>query len=177
MRLRPRRSTVDKFLRAGKFIYYRFVRLYAAPEEMARGVAIGLFVSLTPTSPFQMIIAIFLASLFKGNQLIAALLTWLTNPITSPFLYAASYWIGSLFLTSPPFKELLAQDLSLLELLSKMGWRVFASLMIGGFISGTILGVIGYYFTAPIYRIVRERRQQRIRRHILRSQPPPEIPN
>ena len=176
MRLRPRRSTIDKFLRAGKFIYYRFVRLYASPEDMARGVAIGLFVSVTPTSGLQMILAIFLASLLKGNQLIAALLTWVTNPVTTPFIYAATYWIGTLFLTSPPLKELLAQDLSVMQLLSRMGWRVFASLMIGGLLSGTVLGVIGYYFTAPVYRILRERRQQRIRRRILRAQHPPEIP-
>lgn len=177
MRLRPRRSTIDKFIRAGKLIYFRFVRLYASPEDMARGVAIGLFVSVTPTSGFQMVLAIFLASILRGNQLMAALLTWITNPVTTPFIYAATYWLGSLFLTSPPLKELLTQDLTITVLLSKLGWRVFASLMIGGLLSGTVLGLIGYYFTAPVYRILRERRQQRIRRRILREQPPPEIPS
>lgn len=176
MRIRPRRSTIDKLIRAGKFIYYRFIRLYAAPEEMARGVGIGLFVSLTPTAPLQMVIAIFLASILRGNQLMAALMTWLTNPLTSPFLYAGTYWVGRIFLKAPPLKELFQQELSLMELWARLGGRVFICLLIGGLITGLIVGIIGYYFTAPVYRILRERRLQRIRRNILRSQPPPKIP-
>lgn len=180
MRAGTKRDRIEKLLRSVKFVYYRFLRHHASPEEMARGVGLGLFISLTPTSPFQMVIAIFLASIFKGNQLIAALMTWLTNPLTSPFLYAGTYWVGRIFLHAPPLKELFGEELSLIELLKlipKLGWRVFISLFIGGLIAGGVIGIIGYYFTAPLSRILKERRQQRIRRRILRAQPPPELPS
>jgi hypothetical protein len=43
----------------------------------------------------QMPIAIFLAALFKWNKIAAAAGAWITNPVTAPFLYSLTYFIGS----------------------------------------------------------------------------------
>jgi len=169
MRLKVRRSTLQRWARFPRYIYVRFLRLYGAPEENARGVAIGIFVAMTPTSPFQMIIAVALASLLKGNQFMAAILTWVTNPITWPPIYGAAYWIGRLFLKAPPLRDVLQEELGLLQTWLKMGWQFFGCMMLGGVILGIICGLLGYYLTTPLYKILRERRQKKIRRRQLRA--------
>ena len=172
MRLRIRRTTLQKFARFPRFFYFRFIRLHTSTEEMARGVAIGLFIGMTPTSPFQMILAIALAALFNGNQLLAALLTWITNPLTSVPIYGLAYWIGRFFLQGPPLREVLEHEYGLLEVWLKMGWRFFGTVMFGGLILGLVAGVIGYYVSIPIYRRVREKRIEKLRRRQLRAHLP-----
>lgn len=83
------------FIRQVKLMLVRFVRLRGLPEEIAKGVALGIFIGMTPTFGFQMAIAIFFAYILRENRLAAVLGVWITNPVTAPFIYAAEYEIGS----------------------------------------------------------------------------------
>lgn len=56
-------------------------------HSIASGVASGLFAAIIPL-PIQTIIAVLLAILFRGNILIAAAMTWVSNPVTfAPIVY------------------------------------------------------------------------------------------
>ena len=68
------------------------------PHQIALGVAIGVFVALTPTVGFQMIIAGILAKLFRANWVIAAPMAWLTNPATAPPYFYATYRLGAMMM-------------------------------------------------------------------------------
>ena len=73
--------------------FWRFTR-----RSVPRGVAIGLFVGVFFLIPGVQIIG---AALFcvpvRGNIPIAAGMTFLTNPFTTPFLILASIPVGNLF--------------------------------------------------------------------------------
>jgi hypothetical protein len=72
---------------------WRFTR-----RSVPRGVAIGLLVGIFLMVPGLQIIGAALLSLpFRGNIPIAAAMTFLSNPATTPFILAASYFVGSWF--------------------------------------------------------------------------------
>jgi len=64
--------------------------------SVARGVAVGLFVAAIPL-PLQMLLAICLSILCRGNVPVAVVATWVTNPFTTiPFvfgIYKVGEWV------------------------------------------------------------------------------------
>lgn len=63
-------------------------------RAVARGVALGLFCGLL--IPFGQIPAsLLLAPWLRANLVAAAASTFVTNPLTMPFVYAAGYWLGA----------------------------------------------------------------------------------
>ena len=58
--------------------------------ERARGIALGVFSGCFPFFGFQTLIGIILARLFKGNLLLAAAATWISNPLT----YIPLFWLN-----------------------------------------------------------------------------------
>lgn len=67
-------------------------------RSISRGVAIGLFFAFLPL-PLQMILAALTAAYFRGNILIAAAMTWITNPFTfipiNYFIFSVGHLITS----------------------------------------------------------------------------------
>ncbi|MFZ3114191.1 MAG: DUF2062 domain-containing protein [Syntrophales bacterium] len=84
--------------RTFRYYYPKFIRLQGDPVSLARGVALGTFIGITPTIPFHTIAIILLAGLLRGN-LIATLLaaTVVSNPLTFFFQYYFSWRLGSIF--------------------------------------------------------------------------------
>lgn len=71
--------------------FWRFTR-----RSVPRGVAIGLLVGIFVMIPgLQIIGAALLCIPFRGNIPVAALMTFLSNPFTTPFILTASYFAGS----------------------------------------------------------------------------------
>ena len=64
---------------------------------------------MTPTMGIQMPIAIFFAAMLKWSKISAAFGVWITNPLTSPFIYGLTYIVdakpSSLPQDSVDFKE------------------------------------------------------------------------
>lgn len=79
-------------------------------RNVARGVALGLFVGfIIPLG--QIVLAALLAASARGNLLIAAAATLVTNPLTFPPIYYAAFHTGS-FLLDLPFVNLSSDDLA-----------------------------------------------------------------
>jgi uncharacterized protein (DUF2062 family) len=87
----------NRFIRpfAGRVLkseLWRFTR-----RSVPRGVALGLLVGII--IPFaQIMFAALLSVSVRANVPIAALTTFVTNPITTPLIWIAAYWLGSLLL-------------------------------------------------------------------------------
>lgn len=81
---------------------------------MARGVAIGLFVALTPTVGVQTLLMLVLCMLLRGNFPMAFAVSWISNPITLGPLYLGYYLLGELVLSPilDPFSPLLSTGLA-----------------------------------------------------------------
>ena len=66
-------------------------------HSVARGVALGLFVSfILPVA--QILLAALFAGLARGNLLVAAAATLVSNPLTFPAIYYAAYKLGAFLL-------------------------------------------------------------------------------
>ncbi|MDY0132966.1 MAG: DUF2062 domain-containing protein [Desulforegulaceae bacterium] len=76
-----------------KFLW-KLATLDGSAENIARGVAAGTFISFSPLVPFHTILGITLAFFVKGSKRAAMIAVWLSNPITIPLFYAASYYTG-----------------------------------------------------------------------------------
>jgi hypothetical protein len=136
----------------------RLVRLRAEPEDIAKGFALGIFIGMTPTFGFQMVIAVFLALLLKENKIAAAVGVWITNPLTAPFIYALEYESGRLLLGMDHAR--LPKELSLAAVKS-LGWDVLLPMTVGGVLYGALCAVFAYSIMLQIVPRVRSWRMAR----------------
>ena len=98
----PGNGTFNERARALRFRLFRRVHrrgrraLWAFNRDsVARGVAVGLFFGvLLPVA--QIVAAIFAAVVVRANLLVTAASTFVTNPVTLPFVYYYAFRIGSL---------------------------------------------------------------------------------
>lgn len=143
-----------------KRAYERFVKIRGSPREIALGFALGLFIGMTPTIGFQMPIAIFLAALFKWNKISAALAVWITNPLTAPFVYSFSYFVGAKalgFKIAP--KLLTGLDFSTLK---EAGAKILLATTVGGVVAGIPLSLLGYYLAFSAVHGYQTKLKQRV---------------
>jgi uncharacterized protein (DUF2062 family) len=133
----------------------RIKKLEGDPHYIAMGLAIGVFVGITPTMPFHTVIAVALAFILRGSKAAAALGVWFCNPITAPFFYLGSYKTGMfIFGNSAPFD---VKYESILELL-KLGMDVTMAMIAGGVILGIVPGIAAYFITRKIMTTIRSRK-------------------
>jgi uncharacterized protein (DUF2062 family) len=147
------KSTLKQKIR----IYIARVKsLQGDPHYVAKGMAIGVFVGITPTIPFHTIAALALAFILRGSKPAAAVGVWFSNPITIPFFYLGSYRLGTFLLNvSAPFDP--KYD-SLSELL-KLGLGVTLAMIVGGVIIGFPAGIVAYIITLKAFKIIRSRKK------------------
>ncbi len=174
---------MESIKRACRYFYYRFIRLQTTPESLARGVALGLFVSTTPTFGVQTFIALFLAALFRCSKISAVVAAQLTNALTAPFIFLGTYYLGAVILDKPfdqsrldrllsgfQWDNLWTSGLSVFTPLWDGFRDVFVSLWVGGLIVGVVLAAIGYFMVLGIdtkahMQIIRAKKQvERLKR-------------
>ena len=122
--------------------------LEGTPAERARGIGVGVFCGCFPFFGLQSLMGVCLASLLKGNHLLAVLGTWISNPLTYIPLYWLNYKIGSFFLgletNFNKFSELTQRQMW------DQGWIISSRILFGslimGLLSGLIFGFISYMF-------------------------------
>ena len=61
-----------RWKRSLRLLYLRLMRLKGQPGEVAGGMAIGVFVGMTPTVPLHTVLAVSIAYLLKKSKLAAA---------------------------------------------------------------------------------------------------------
>jgi len=154
-----------------RYLYYRAMRSHGRPREIAMGMAIGLFVGMTPTMSFQMAISIPLAALFGQNKISAGVGVWITNPITAVPIYTATYALGAIVLGRNIIPEGgLAFWFDQIHGFSDLFWALLSDfalpLWVGGVVAGIPLAVTGYILTyqaVVAYRLrVRAKRLKRL---------------
>ncbi len=125
------------------------------PAQRARGLAVGVFSGCFPFFGFQTIIGVCLASLFKGNHLLAAAGTWVSNPVTYVPLYVFNYKVGSIFLGEGTNLEALNQ-LSKKELFEQ-GWLFSSRILLGSSVFGLLLGLLTGVLSYGAFRSISTR--------------------
>jgi len=143
---------------------WRFTR-----RSVPRGVALGLLVGIFLLIPgLQIAGAALLALPFRANVPIAAAMTFLSNPATTPFLLAASYWIGSTLLghsgNVTQIMALMERHASVNEWLRWVFSETAPTLLFGLAILSIACAAVGYLVSGWLWR-ARMGRKWRHRAH------------
>ena len=127
------------------------------------GFALGLFIGLLPVMGIQIPLALFFASVCKWSKLAAVTGVWVTNPVTAPFIYAATYFIGAKILGFKQIFNLLeVHNLTTLLALFKKAPHIIWAMTVGGVVTGLPLALGGYMVS---YRLIL-RYQENLKRKI-----------
>lgn len=136
-----------------RYLYIRLLRMQGSSEAIARGFSAGVFAGAFPLLGFQTIIGIAIAALFRGNKVMAAVGTWISNPLTYVPLMALNFNIGRWLLQLPDTTVIPSSFAGLSEWM-ELGRSVTAALMVGSLVVGSVLSVVGYYLGLVIaYRL------------------------
>ena len=131
--------------------FWRFTR-----RSVPRGVGVGLFVGVFFLIPGVQIIGAALFSVpARANIPIAAAMTFLTNPVTTPFLIVASIPVGNLFgfhADKAAITELYYRGAPISDWLAWLASDAAPALISGLFIIAVASGAIGYLLAIFVWR-------------------------
>lgn len=156
----PRRESFEnsRFLRpfAQRVFHpalWRFTR-----RSVPRGVALGLLVGLFLLIPgLQIAGAALLALPFRANVPVAAAMTFLSNPATTPFILAASLYVGNATLRLgadvTQFEALIGRNASFGEWTSWLLSSAAPAMIWGLFIIAIVTAILGYVLAALGWRM------------------------
>jgi len=115
-------------------------RQEGSPAQRARGLASGVFLGCLPFFGLQIVLSVALASLVRGNHLLAAAGTWISNPLTSLPLYWFNYQLGCLLLGPGGGWPGLGVFRS--EAVWSLGWSFAARMLLGSTLVGAIAAAL-----------------------------------
>ena len=147
---------------------WRFTR-----RSVPRGVALGLLVGIIV--PFaQILFAALLSAPVRANVPLAALMTFVTNPFTTPLIWVAAYWVGSLLLridaatVVAPVNTAIAQT----DLQRFLEWLTGATMVtaFGLIVIAVVSAALSYLISVWTWRWMTARKWSR--RRARRGQPP-----
>ncbi len=162
------------FERRLRYYYLRFIRLRGEPNELALGMAFGIFAGMMPIMPFQIAAAVTLAIFFKGSKIAAAIGTWISNPINWYFIYYYNYQVGSAILGIPGQNEAISNIMAAVQsgeepmlIVGKIlgvGGVGLAAFVVGGLAMGISAAVPSYFIFLPIFKRLKAWRESRRRK-------------
>ena len=126
--------------------YDQCIGLKGEPKAIAFGLAIGVFVGVTPTIPFHTAIIVIIGFLFRQNITAAYIGSWIiSNPVTIPLLYLSQYELGRILLGIAPYEFALTEYT--LTGIAALGWQTLLPLLTGGVIMAPLFAVPAYFIS------------------------------
>lgn len=152
---KPNRTSSNSWKQKLRSFLHDFKTLQGDPNYIAKGIAIGVFVGITPTIPLHTIIALALSFVFKASKPAAAIGVWSGNPITVPFFYFGSYKIGMLLIGK---SDVLDKSYFTIQGLLHHGIKTTVAMIFGGMILGIIPAIASYFISRSIFTAIQERK-------------------
>ena len=112
-----------------------------SPSQRALGFGVGIFSGCFPFFGFQTLMGVFLAKIFNGNSMLAAVGTWISNPFTYVPLYYFNYRVGSFLINND--KSIVDVNYINKNELWSQGWYLSSRMIMGSISVGLITGIIG----------------------------------
>lgn len=131
-------------------VLWRFTRR-SVPRGVALGMVTGILIPLG-----QIPASAVLALPLRANIPAAALTTFLTNPVTTPLLWAAAYWIGRKVLrfdAAVPGTPIVNQIHANIDWLQWIYAEAGPAIIVGLLVITAIAAVLGYGLTALGWRL------------------------
>lgn len=137
-----------------------FLGLKGDARYIARGVALGTFIGMTPFPGLRMVIAIAVARLLCVHKTAAALSVYSNNALTGLPIMAFNYYVGMKLLNlngMPAFPMSSLKEAS--SFIFHSGLNVFLSVSVGGIILGIPFAALMYFLSYRYFRF-RERKHR-----------------
>jgi uncharacterized protein (DUF2062 family) len=125
-------------------------------HSVSGAVALGLFWAFVPM-PLQMLPAAACAIWLRVNLPISVALVWITNPLTMPPIWYATYRLGAWLLGMP--RQVIPFELTIPNLVARLQ-DIWEPLYLGSLVAGTVLALLGFVLVRLAWRIyvVQQRR-------------------
>jgi len=142
-----------------RFQWLKFKRLQGDPRKLAWGMALGVFIGMTPTVPFHTALALILAPFLGISPVTAYLGIWVMNPVTIAPIYLTAYKAGQflLFRGEPLTLPATFDVQNTLELL----WRGGLALQVGGVLIAILPAIISYFLTLWAFQRYRQHKARK----------------
>ena len=120
------------------------VKVRDTPEALARGLAVGFFFGASFFWGFQIAFAVLVSHLVRGNKMVAAAMTAVSNPLTSLPLYSLSYLVGHVLVGGEDTLPDFAKVHSIKGFLA-LGPHFFITMLVGTTLVGAVGAVVVYF--------------------------------
>ena len=127
--------------------------LIGEPRIVARSFAMGSFIGVSPLIGMQVILSLALAGIFRLSKTASVVGVLNTNWTKGLFLYPVNYKLGAWLLGNSAninIQGLLSGNV--FKNLYNAGPEVFISLLIGGFMTGTVISIVYYFLVLEILK-------------------------
>ena len=158
--------------RALRYHWLKFLRLQEDPRKLAGGMALGVFIGITPTIPFHTVAALSLAAIFRLSPVTAFLGIQVGNPLTMAPVYVAAYKVGQFLLYRG--KPLVFPETFSFKAWLAVLWQGGLALQLGGVIIAVPPAIAAYFLTLWIVQRYRRRKAEKALSVLRLSQNPPE---
>jgi uncharacterized protein len=148
------------FKRTLRYHWLKFLRLQDNPRKLAAGMALGVFIGITPTVPFHTVAALTLAALLRISPVTAFLGIQVGNPLLIPAIYLASYKIGQYLLYNGA--PLALPETYTFKSMMSLLWQGGLALQVGGLVLALPPAIISYFLTLWVVARFRRRKAQRV---------------
>lgn len=149
-----------------RWFIYRVLHVDDTPHRIALGVAVGIFITWTPSIGFQMLLTVAISTLLRANKFVGVPFVWISNPLTLIPIYGPNFLLGSWLLGGDYSYDRFADSLAKAVSFGGTWWEktqswweatihFFWPLWIGSLINGLVLGAITYvliYWGVTAYR-------------------------
>ncbi len=146
------------FRRTIRYYWLKFKRLQDTPQKLAGGMALGVFIGVTPTVPFHTMMILFLAPLLRVSPVTALMGMFIMNPVTMAPMYYVAYQVGKLII----FRQvpLNFPETVNFHALFDLLWRGGLALQLGGVIIALPPAIISYFLTLWVVKRLRRAKNQ-----------------
>nr|MBF0221879.1 DUF2062 domain-containing protein [Desulfobulbaceae bacterium] len=155
-----------------KYYYVKLIRLKGDPRTIARGIALGTFVGITPTMPLKTVALLVLIPIFRANFVAAFLSSALmSNPLTYFPQYYLSWLIGNALIPAnlswdriSSVMDIVFSDAGITDILrsfSQLGADTAIVLVVGGFILATPFTIAAYFFSLKFLIALRQKKREK----------------
>jgi len=160
--------TLQRVLR---YHWLKFLRLQEDPRKLAWGMALGVFIGITPTIPFHTVLVLSLAALLRVSPVTAFIGIQIGNPLTVPAIYLAAYKVGQFLLYRG--KPLVFPETFSFKAWICVLWQGGVALQVGGVILAIPPAIVAYFLTLWIVQRYHRRKAQKALSVLRLSQNPP----
>lgn len=137
-------------------LFLNLIRSHANVEDVARGFALGAFISASPLLGIHTLLALGLAALFRISKLAAYLGVWVINP----FIVIPTFWlcfrIGQWILKKPALDSFDIDKLHWKHFFT-LGGDFILALTLGCTLFGIVLAAFCYFLAKKFYPILQKK--------------------